>query len=259
MTDTTTPAAWPRPHWQPSGEQAVLLFFVFGAFPEDMVLPVSKYGSPGLPDGVELKRFQNTVLAKWEGYPLGGALGDLLRNDNPDAYAEAKAAPHVVAIRGRFYDRDSLDYLRDTLGVVAALLDIGGSKATVIDPQILSLFDAAAWRRHYLIEGGAPTRHHVLIMSSPEEGAAGRSWVRTRGMRKFGRPDISLANVPDSELNRAGALSERFVDLGALGAHFEHGQGIEVDGVPGGLVVTLSGDEDDATFNNSHVDMRWPD
>lgn len=257
MTDTTTPAAaWPRPHWQPNDEEAVLLFFVFGAFPEDLAIPAARYGSNGLPDGVELQRFQNAVLAKWEGYPLAGALGDLLREDSPDAFAAAKAAPHVIAIRGRFADREQLDYLRDTLGVVAALTDIGGK--VVIDPQILTLFDAAGWREHYLVKGGAPTRHHVLILCSPEE-TKGRSWIRTRGMRKFGRPDVSLTNVPDREIDRAGALAERFVDLGALGAHFEDGQVVEVDGVTGGLTVAASGDETDPLFNNSHVAMRWPD
>lgn len=257
MTETTTAApSWPRPHWQPSKEEAVLLFFVFGAFPEDLAIPAARYGSPGLPDGVELQRFQNAVLSRWEGYPLSGALGDLLREDSPEAFAAAKAAPHVVAIRGRFADREALDYLRDTLGVVAALTDIGGK--AVVDPQILSLFDAASWREHYLVKGGAPTRHHVLILCSPEE-TKGRSWIRTRGMRKFGRPDISLTNVPDREIDRAGALAERFVDLGALGAHFEEGQTVEVDGVAGGLTVALSGDETDPLFNNSHAAMRWPD
>jgi hypothetical protein len=257
VTETTTTAAsWPRPHWQPSDEQDVLLFFVFGSFPENVAIPSMKYGSPGLPEGVEMRRFQNAVLKRWEGYPLDGALGDLLREDSPDAYAKAKAAPHVMAIRGRFPDQDSLDYLRDTLGVVAALTDVGGS--VVIDPQILTLFDAAAWREHYLVDGGAPTRHHVLILCSPE-APPGRSWIRTRGMRKFGRPDVSLTNVPNSLIDYAGALAERFVDLGALGTHFEDGQTVEVDGVNGGLIVALSGDETDPTFNNSHAAMRWPD
>jgi hypothetical protein len=78
-------------------------------------------------------------------------------------------------------------------------------------------------------------------------------------MRKFGRPDISLTNVPDREIDRAGALSERLVDLGALGSHFEQHQTFEVDGVDGGLTVELSGDESDPAFNNSHAAMRWPD
>lgn len=256
MTDTTLAAEWPRPYWQPSDEQAVLLFFVFGAFAEDLAIPAARYGSPGLPEGVELQRMQNAVLARWEGYPLSGALGELLREDDPEAFKAAKEAPHVVVIRGRFADRENLDYLRDTLGVVAALTDIGGK--AVVDPQILTVFGAQQWREHYLVQGGAPPRHHVLILCSPEE-TKGRSWIRTRGMRKFGRPDISLSNVPDREIDRAGALAERFVELGALGSHFEQGQTVEVDGVPNGLVVALSGDENDPRFNNSHAAMRWAD
>jgi len=257
VTETTpTAAAWPRPHWHPSDEQGVLLFFVFGSFAEDVAIPAMKYGSPGLPEGVELQRMQNIVLARWEGYPLAGALGELLKEDSPEAFKAAKDAPHVMVIRGRFPDRDSLDYLRDTLGVVAALTDVGGK--VVVDPQILTLFSAEDWREHYLVQGGAPTRNHVLILCSPEE-TKGRSWIRTRGMRKFGRPDVSITNVPDREIDRAGALAERFVDLGALGAHFENGQEIEVDGVAGGLTVALSGDETDPRFNNSHAAMRWTD
>ncbi|KJV35359.1 hypothetical protein [Luteibacter yeojuensis] len=256
MTDTTTPAAdWPRPYWQPSDESGVLLFFVFGSFAEDVAIPAMKYGSPGLPEGVEMQRMQNVVLSKWEGYPLAGALGELLREDNPEAFKQAKHAPHVMVIRGRFPDRDDLGYLRDTLGVVAGLTDVGGS--VVVDPQILTLFGAPEWREHYLIKGGAPTRHHVLILCSPEE-TKGRSWIRTRGMRKFGRPDVSITNVPDREIDRVGALAERFVDLGALGAHFEDGQVVEVDGVAGGLTVHLDGDENDPRFNNSHAAIRWP-
>lgn len=258
MTETTTPAAeWPRPYWQPSDEQAVLLYFVFGAFPEDVLIPSSKYGSPGLPEGIEMQRMQNSVLARWDGYPLSGALGELLKEDSPEGFQAAKAAPHVMVIRGRFPDRESLDYLRDTLGVVAALTEVGGK--VVVDPQILTLFEAKDWREHYLVAGGAPPRHHVLILCSPEEEAKGRSWIRTRGMRKFGRPDISVTNVPDRDIDSVGVLTENFVELAALGSRFEEGQLIDVTGVRGGLKIALSGDENDPRFNNSHAAMRWPD
>jgi hypothetical protein len=256
VTETTNTAAeWPRPYWQPSDEQGVLLFFVFGGFAEDVAIPAMKYGSPGLPEGIEMQRMQNSVLARWEGYPLAGALGELLAEDNPEAFKVAKDAPHVMVIRGRFPDRDDLGYLRDTLGVVAALTDVGGK--VVVDPQILSLFSAEAWRDHYLIQGGAPTRHHVLILCSPEE-TKGRSWIRTRGMRKFGRPDFSFTSVPDNEIDRVGALAESLVDLGALGARFQDGQAVEVAGLPVDLTVALHGDESDPRFNNSHAEMRWP-
>lgn len=256
MTDASITPDWPRPYFQPGDEEATLLFFVFGSFAEDLVIPSARYASRGLPAGVGLTRYQNTVLARWEGYPLAGALGEILKEENFEAYERARKAPHVLGIRGQVADSNSLDYLRDTLGVIAGLLDVGG--AVVIDPQLLSLFDAADWRRHYMIEGGAPPRNHVLILCSEDE-VQGRNWVHTRGMRKFARPDISLRNVPTDAVDRAGVLAERMVEMQALGAHFVDGQAMDVEGVADDIGVRVGGSVEDPAFNNTHVELRWPD
>jgi hypothetical protein len=252
---TVTPEAWPRPYWQPSDETIVLYFYVFGRFAEDLAIPAARYASRGLPEGVELERFAHNALRGWEGYPLKGALGELLEEDAPEAFDRARAAPDVLVVRGELADRDSLDYLRDTLGVLAGLLDVGGS--AILDPQILTLFDADAWRRHYLVAGGAPPRNHVLILRN-EDDEEGCSHVHTRGLRKFGRPDLSLHHVPDGQADRAGQLCERLVELAALGARFAEGQPLEVEGVPGELVARLGGSLDDPRFNNTHVAFDWP-
>lgn len=256
MTEATPAAAWPRPYWQPGEEQVVLQFYVFGKFDQEMVIPSLRYGSPGLPAGVELQRFQNAVLRQWDGYPLHGALGEILREETLEVFEQARIAPEVLLLRGTIGDRHSLDYLRDTLGVLTGLLDIGGT--AILDPQILSLFGDQAWRHHYLVGGGAPPRHHVLILCNAED-SAGRSWVHTRGMRKFGRPDLSIRNVPDRAIGQAGALCERLVELLALGAHFSAGQPLEVDGLVGGLVAQPGGSLDDPQFNNTHVAFHWPE
>ena len=258
MTDPHPPAAaWPRPYWHPSAEQVVLDFYVFGKFPPELVIPSPRYGSPGLPAGVTSERFQNAVLRKWEGYPLAGELGRILREETPEAFEHARIAPEVLVVRGQLDDAATLDYLRDTLGVLAGLLDMGGS--SILDPQMLRLFTAAEWREHYLIKGGAPARHHVLILHNADPGHAKRSWVRTRGMRKFGRPDLSIHNVPEPDVDRAGALCEQLVELQSLGARFDAGQSLAVDGLPAGLVAALGGDMSDPRFNNTHVEFRWPD
>lgn len=251
---TTSPEAWPRPYWQPSDETIVLHFYLFGRFAEELAIPAGRYASLGLPDGVELQRFGHTALRGWEGYPLKGALGDLLKEDAPAAFDQACAAPDVLVVRGELADRDSLDYLRDTLGVLAGLLDVGG--VAILDPQILTLFDAAAWRRHYLVPGGAPPRNHVLILRNEDE--KGRSHVRTRGLRKFGRPDLSFRHVPDAHVAQAGMLCERLAELQALGARFVEGQQLEVEGLPGELVARPGGSLDDPRFNNTHVAFDWP-
>jgi hypothetical protein len=255
MNDATPAASWPRPYWQSGDEEAVLQFYVFGKFEAELLIPSPRYGSPGLPEGVDIQRFQNAVLRRWEGYPLNGSLGQLIKEDTPEAYESARIAPEVLVVRGVMKDADTLDYLRDTLGVLAGMLDVGGT--AILDPQILTLFDADHWRRHYLVKGGAPPRSHVLILRS-DEGAPDRSWVHTRGMRKFARPDISLHNVPESALDRAGVLCERLVELSSLGVTFAAGHELEVDGVADPLVALPGGSLDDPDFNNTHVAFHWP-
>lgn len=249
-----TPTAWPRPYWRAGGESAMLLFFVFGTFPEALNIPAAAYDSAGLPEGIELHRYPNTALAQWEGYPLRGALGDVLAQDNPEACAVATDAAEVIGLRGRIADPARLDYLRDSVGVLAGLLDIGG--AVLVDPQILSAFDAKSWRKRYLVPHGAPPRNHVLIVAGDDSD--GKVWVHTRGMRKFGRPDLSVRGVPGDAAEHAGALCERLVEMQALGARFDEGQPLDVDGLKTPLIVQHAGNPDDPQFNNSHIDLRWP-
>jgi hypothetical protein len=255
MTEASQTSAWPRPYWQPSSEEVLLQFYVFGKFEQELVIPAMRYESPGLPAGVDIQRFQNLALRQWEGYPLKGALGEILRDESPETFEQARTAPDVLVVRGKISDRNTLDYLRDTLGVLAALLDIGGS--AILDPQILSLFSAEDWRRRYLVQGGATPRNHLLVLRNTEE-TAGRSWIHTRGMRKFGRPDISLRNVPDREIDHAGALCEHLIDLQSLGTHFVAGQQMEVDGLSEDLVAQPGGSLDDPQFNNTYVAFHWP-
>ena len=257
MTEQEQIAPWSRPHWHAGNERALVHFYVFGKFAPELAIPTTRYGNASLPAGVKLERFQNAVLRQWDGYPLFGELGATLRGDSPETFADARNAPEVLVLRGELEDAGTLDYLRHTLGVLAALLDIGAT--SILDPQMLRLFSAAEWREHYLVKGGAPLRNHVLILLDPDVERPGRSWVRTRGMRKFARPDISITNIPKGEVDRAGMLCERLVELEALGARLEPGQALEVDGLPAGLVAQPGGDMADPHFNNTHVSLPWPD
>jgi hypothetical protein len=257
MTEQNQNATWPRPYWHAGDEQALLHFYVFGKFAPELVIPTARYNNASLPAGIGLERFQNAVLRQWDGYPLFGELGATLRGDSPETFASARAAPEVLVVRGGLKDAATLDYLRQTLGALAALLDVGAT--SILDPQMLRLFSAAEWREHYLVKGGAPLRNHVLILLDPDAERPGRSWVRTRGMRKFARPDISITNIPKGAVDRAGMLCERLVELEALGAHLDGGQALEVDGLPAGLVAEPGGDLADPHFNNTHVTLRWSD
>ncbi|SHL82238.1 hypothetical protein [Rhodanobacter sp. OK091] len=254
MSNPITIPAWQRPHWQASDEEILLQFYVFGKF-DAVRVPSADYGSPGLPPGIEAVSHYHSALRQWDGYPLKGAMGRMFKDDAPEAWQIAFDAPEVMVVRGRLKDSQATGYLRDTLGVLAGLLDIGGT--AILDPQILSLLDAGEWRRKYLIRDGAPIRNHLLILRDGES-TPDHSWIHTRGMRKFGRPDISIRQVPDRAVDRAGLLCEKLVELEALGAHFTDGQRLDIEGVPSGVVVHLRGGLDDPQFNNTYVEFQWP-
>lgn len=254
MSQKITLPAWQRPHWRPSDEEILLQFYVFGKF-EQVRVPSADYGSSGLPMGIASVSHHHTSLRQWEGYPLKGSLGRMFKQNSPQAYQLSFDAPEVVVVRGSLKDSQATGYLRDTLGVLAGLLDIGG--VAILDPQTLSLLSADEWRKKYLIVEGAPIRNHLLILCD-EETEGGRSWIHTRGMRKFGRPDISIRHVPAGAVDRAGLLCEKMLELQALGAHFTDGQMLEVDGVAGGVVLSVGGGLEDPQFNNTRVEFHWP-
>lgn len=244
---------WSRPHWTRDEARAMLLYFVFGTFAAEPQLELGAHGSEGLPKGVEMRRIPKAMLAHWDGHPLRGALGGILRDADPAAFEAARTAPECLMLRGELPDSDSLTYLRDAMGIVAALLDAGG--VAVVDPQILQIFTAADWRERYAGAGRADSRNHVLILSSGDGDE--HAWIKTRGMRKFARPDISIRQVPRELAQQAGATAAHLAELQMRGMRFGDGSTIDT-GATGTLSVTRAGSLDDPEFSNEHLELVWP-
>jgi hypothetical protein len=250
-------SVWPRPQWQDSGGQAFVLWFVFGDFEPDFQVDAPCYRTRGTPAGIEVVRYVNRELAKWNGYPLAGTLGQLLWDEDARLFERARRARECVMLRGSLADPPDLGYLRDLVGTIAALTDLGA--AAVVDPQTLSMFEAAEWRRRFFANDAFSARDHVLILCDEDPRNAGRLYIHTRGLRKFARPDLAIRNVPPAVAGTAGELAERFVDFEAAGGLIEDGHEIDIDGAPQGMTVRIAGAVDDADFNNRHLVLRWPD
>jgi hypothetical protein len=76
-------------------------------------------------------------------------------------------------------------------------------------------------------------------------------------LRKFGRPDLSVHNVPPSLQEGVIDLCNRFIEFQAFGGVIEEGQGIRMRGLPEGMTCHHGGDLDDPDFNNVHVEITW--
>src|SRR5262249_35154118 len=136
------------------------------------------------------------------------------------------------------------------------LLDNGA--CAVFDPQMFHWWSPEEWREQ-VFEPAAPVpRHHVVILLSEEHGSDSLFWVHTRGMRKFGRPDLSIRRVAAGYREPGVDLCQRFIEYQAFGAVIPEGQPIRMATLPAGGVAHHAGGLDDPDFNNRHVELVWP-
>ncbi len=246
--------SWPRPRFTPGGGQPLLMYFVYGNCDPTRPLNSSNYRVSGIPDGLDLRVHDR------ETHPDGffGLLSDsfwrVVTRDKPDLAEAVVASQNCVRIQGTVADSPSLDYFRDTIGLVTWLLDDGG--IAVLDPQMLRLWSKDEWKMAVFEPAQPNPRNHVVLLASPEPD--GRLWLHTRGMRKFGRPDLSVNGVDEANRSATIDLINRFIEYQALGGVIEEGEEIRVRSLPPGGVCRHSGSLDDPDFNNVHVSIEWP-
>ena len=251
---STSLQSWPRPHFTPGGGDALLFYVVFGEFDLTKPFSLTKYRSNGPADWLEVVQYdrarQPEVFAEYQ----SGPMWEKVTRDACITAAEAEKAPHAVAVRAAVTDPETLDYFRDTIGVVMWLLDVGGISA--YDPQRLWLWTRQEWQIDVFGQGKPSPQEHVVILISDEDG--GTQWIHTRGMRQYGRPDLSVHGVGPNRMDIVTRLIDRFIQGQADGQVIPEGQEIRMAGLPPGGVCRHAGDRDDPDFNNVHVEIEWP-
>jgi len=213
------------------------------------------YRSNGPPAGLSVTRLDaaNHDHTRIVSDLRSGPLWNELEQRDPALYAAASTAPSVLMLRGTITDPANLDYLGDTIGFVQYLLDHGG--VAVLDSQIHKVWSQAAWRDEVFAAGEHSPQHHVVIVCTE---APGGLWFHTRGMRKFGRPDLSVHDTPLDKRDAVEDLLRRFIEVEALGHIIQPEQQIRVEALPAGMSCHLCGGTDDPDFDNEHIEIKWP-
>lgn len=246
---------WPREYFTASTGEAFLLFVAFGNVAQNKPLDSAYYRCRGIPDGFELMAYsrdkQPDVFALWQ----TGYLWDQLQQDNPRFAQQIGATPACLMLRGSIPNPQNLNYLRDAVGLLTYFLDNGA--CAIYDPQMLQWWSANEWRDRVFAAATAVPLAHTVILASPEEGTD-RTWFHTRGMRKFGRPDLSVRQVAPEYHKEVVDLCERFIVFQARGGVIAEGQEVRLASLPPGGIARHGGDLDDPDFNNVHVEIVWP-
>lgn len=247
---------WAREHFTPGGGDAQLFFKVHGSWSGAPDIFRARHRCAGVPEGCELRQF--TRAAQPTVFELGlrdDSLGRVVRPESTRLVRALTRADQCLVLRGVVPDPRDLDYFRDAVGLVTALLDAGG--AGVFDPHMFKWWSKAEWRNRVFKPAGAVPRHHVVILVSEEDDGDGR-WNHTRGMLKFGRPDLSVHHVsPELEAGVVDLLN-RFIEAQAFGHVIKEGQSIRMRSLPEGWTCQHRGSLDDPDFNNRHVEIGPP-
>jgi hypothetical protein len=244
--------SWPRPGYESGGGEPFLVYYVYGSFPELPTMRVDRYNSSGVPRGLDLQMYNRKQHPEVLDSFLGGVFGQFLQQ-KPDIDKNVRASAQCIVLKGQPAEAGSLDYLRDCLGVLLYLLDCGGK--AVLDPQTLTWWSPAEWKEMFAAESIQPGRH-VSILGSEEESQPERTWLHTRGMRKFGRPDLSVHGVLPLQRPLVLEMIERFVNYQAFGGVISEGEELELEGISGTWRCSHHGNEDDPDFNNRHVEIK---
>jgi hypothetical protein len=248
--------SWPRPHFKAGGGNALMMYQVFGSVTGPLDISEAKHRTTGMPAGVKIQYHDRERHADAFGWFKPGYLWECLQKENPDLARAVDAAPGCLRIQGNVADPSTLDYFRDVVGVITAALEKGAT--VVFDPQMFKWWSPAEWRARVFDPDGPVPRHHVVTLTSEEEEPKGTEWIHTRGMRKFGRPDLSIHAVPKAHREAMIDLCDRFIELQAFGGLIPEGQVIRMSSLPQGLTCHHGGDLEDPDFNNVHVEVRWP-
>lgn len=252
---TSNLETWERKDFVIGGGDPFLFYVIYGQI--DLSAPLSRrsYRSNGIPDGLDVMSYGPNEHAEVPGSFREGHLWDQFVRQNPNAYQKIAECNRCLVVRGTPTDPSNLNYLRDTIGFITYMLDNGG--IGVYDPIMFRWWASEDWKKR-LFDVSSPTpQNHVLILVSEEDDPS-LKWFHTRGMRKFGRPDISVHNVTKSMEGGVTELCNRLIELQASGQVIRDRQEVRMASLPPLGTITHAGDFDDPDFNNVHLEVFWP-
>lgn len=242
-----------RPYYQNTGRRPYLFYAVMGAKAEELHVSRSRHHVEDMPEGLGLSGLKRPGQDTYIDELLGGTLGRILDERNHDLYEKAKAAQSCLVLYGEVQKDDTLEYLRSAIGFVQAAVETGA--VAVLDLQTLELYSIEEWNNKIFSFQYHPYCH-VNAMISPEED--GNLWLHTRGMRKFGRPDIGMAGVPQDKLKQACAIVDQMIFYSAQGAMFLRPAALHpATGGTCTIYPKLTGDMEDPDYNNEHYSLLW--
>lgn len=227
-SDVTIPG-WPRPHYQASPQRPELFYLVVGEQPEGETLHLSRarHHVDRIEPDLQISKHRRSDDPAWFDAWFSGNLGRLIDEAFREESEAVRAAGALTAVRGSFPDQDSLGYLRNTIGVVSAVAEAGA--LAVFDVYAFTWWRPDEWRRRFVDRSEFHIDEQIFIAVTDEPRLRPGLWSYTRGMRKFGRPDLHVRHLGGAYDASNPAIRDSGVLLGGV-ANYLAGGAVVGDG-----------------------------
>lgn len=250
--------SWLRSHWKPSDRTAKLFYVVLGV-PQEGGLQVSRarhrvtQHEPEIEITTHQRSGNEDWFNGWFDFP-GGRFSEVFGEKAP----LVRSTEHLTVVQADFTDRDNLDYLRNTIGMVSAIVD--NFALGVFDMYRASWMTAEEWTRKFIDRDAFRVKDHIAIAVTEDDRFQPGLWLHTRGMIKFARPELQVRHVPqqDAAVQTAAEVLERIAGYLAAGAAIRHGEQMTIRNPEGKLTFLETPDDsesDEPHFCNASLEI----
>ena len=246
---------WLRTYYEKSYKKPFLFYVLFGTNNMDeLKISKSKHNIDGKPEELEIITYckNNGEQRRFiEGF-YGDYFGEVLQKKNSSLFEETIKCNNVTIVSGEFNDSDTLDYFKNTIGIMQAIIESGIT--SILDVQIIEWFEPREWTIKYFEPKSPEIHRHIKILLSISE-IDHKIWLHTRGMRKFGRPDISIRNLTENKIDIGFEIINRFIEAFAYGLMPDEKKEIRIKGMGKSIFGKILGSYDNLDFNNYYLEI----
>ena len=246
---------WKRVYFDGCYMKPYLFFVLFGTDKMDnLVVSKSKHNIDGMPDELKIINYSKSKNEEQKKYIesfYDEYFGSSLKEKSRALYEKVINCNSITIIKGEFDDTDSLNYLKNSIGIMQAVIET--NIVAVLDLQIFEWYEPNEWTKKYFEPKAPNSFNHVKILFS-EEGED--IWLHTRGMRKFGRPDLSIRKVSPNKKELGLEIINRYIQAFAYGLKPDETKEIWIKGMENGVYGKILGDYENLDFNNYYFEIE---
>lgn len=232
------------------------LFAVFGNYSQQDIDTIL---AETLPEGINLEIYsQKDNPEKFEVFIKNPPYCDDFPVDNPETYQQLSQSSHCVYLFGSW--ENPINPLQNYTSLLNILHFIALNERTgaIANHLLVKLFSQEQWLAEVgksILNGEFAIEQHFLVDLIPQEN--NYFWMKTRGLIQFGKPDLSLHDLPEDLIDPWHSIINRIASVMIFNNYLPADQQeIILYNEPTGIKASYGGSYDDDVFwGNVHIEL----